>query len=138
MFLRDALRKQESYMPWKKSGLSFFYEHDTAEFHPNPCRRPVVFFLDTVSSSSSPSSPGSDRITSTYKIMSSENCTYDMASPRKLKEIRVFSQKLELDTKQLLAPRRHCCDVLNSSDSGVMEVNIRECGKEEMIRMHDP
>lgn len=103
VFVKDALRIQESYMPWKKGGLSILYEHDTAEFHPNPCRRPVVFFFDSISSSSSSPPPGNDRkITSIYKMMTSDNCTYDMASPRKLKEIRVFSQKLELDTKQVI------------------------------------
>ncbi|KAK6157263.1 hypothetical protein DH2020_011511 [Rehmannia glutinosa] len=90
---------------------------------------PVVFFFQNASS-------GKDGITSTYRMMSSENCTFDRASPRKLEEIRVFSHKLELDNKQIQAPRRHCCDVLPSKADTLMEIAIRECGDEELIYIH--
>ncbi|EYU24812.1 hypothetical protein MIMGU_mgv1a0255341mg, partial [Erythranthe guttata] len=50
--------------------------------------------------------------------------------------LKNFSRKQELDTKQLLAPRRQCCDVLPSSSGNVMEIAVRECGDEELIYMH--
>ncbi|XP_022895118.1 uncharacterized protein LOC111409313 [Olea europaea var. sylvestris] len=129
VFLPDALRMQETYTSWKKNGLNVHYNLNTREHHPDPCRRPPVFYLDQVSS-------GQDGIKSTYKKMVSENCTYDRASPRKLEEIRVFSHKQELDIKQLQAPRRHCCGVLPNAAGSVMEINIRECKNEELISMH--
>ncbi|PIN18335.1 Galactosyltransferase [Handroanthus impetiginosus] len=129
VFLPDALRTQETYIPWRKGGgINDLYVVDTMGYDPDPCRRPPVFFLHNVSSAG-------DGIRSTYRMMNTDNCTFDMASPRKLEEIRVFSHKLELDRKQLQAPRRHCCDVLPSSVGTTMEIAIRECGGEELIHM---
>ncbi|KAL3821003.1 hypothetical protein ACJIZ3_006908 [Penstemon smallii] len=131
VFLPDAIRTQETYIPLKKGGgINDFYDVDTMGYDPDPCRRPPLFFFHKASF-------GRDRITTSYRIMTSENCTFDMASPRKIEEIRVFSRKLELDAKQMQAPRRHCCDVLPSSSSGnIMEIAIKDCGHEELIHMH--
>ncbi|KAK6134888.1 hypothetical protein DH2020_031372 [Rehmannia glutinosa] len=130
VFLPDAIRTQETYIPWKRGGgVNDLYIVDTLGYHPDPCRRPIVFFFHNASS-------GKDGITSTYRMMSSENCTFGRASPRKLEEIRVFSHKLELDNKQIQAPRRHCCDVLPSKADTLMEIAIRECGDEELIYIH--
>ncbi|KAL6554061.1 hypothetical protein OROMI_019734 [Orobanche minor] len=129
-YVADAIRTQETYVPWKKDGgVHELYNVDTLGYHRDPCRRPIVFYMHNVSS-------GKDGITSTYRVMTSENCTFDRASPRKLEEIRVFSHKLELDNKQLQSPRRHCCDVLPSKADTIMEIAIRECGYEELIFMH--
>lgn len=38
--------------------------------------------------------------------------------------------------KQLLAPRRQCCDILPPTQRNVMELAIRECKVEELIYMH--
>lgn len=95
LFLPDALRTQETYLPWKKGGgINDLYDVDTLGYHPDPCWRPSVFFLHNVLS-------GRDGIRSIYRMMTSENCTFDMASPRKLEEIRVFSHKQDLDYKQV-------------------------------------
>ncbi|KAL6140099.1 hypothetical protein ACLB2K_058400 [Fragaria x ananassa] len=129
MLLPDVLPVQETFKQWKKGHvLSGVYTFNTIEQHPDPCRRPVVFFLDHVSSRE-------DGIMSIYK-KSYANCSYDMASPRKLEEVRVLSHKLDLDIKQLQAPRRHCCDILPSTGGKVMDIAIRECKDEEMIHMH--
>ncbi|XP_041993924.1 uncharacterized protein LOC121744451 [Salvia splendens] len=130
--LPEALRTLETYQPWKKgaSGIHELYDVDTLALHPDPCRRPTVFFLHSVSSAT-------DGIRSIYRNMTSENCTYnDPRSPRKLEQIIVMSHKLDLDQKQLLAPRRQCCDVLPSAAGNVMEIAVRECGHEEWIHMH--
>ncbi|KAM5580725.1 hypothetical protein ABKV19_010116 [Rosa sericea] len=129
MLLPNVLPVQETFKQWKKGPvLSGVYTFNTREHHPDPCRRPVVFFLDHVSSRE-------DGIMSIYK-KSYENCSYDMASPRKLEEVRVLSQKLDLDIKQLQAPRRHCCDILPSTGGVVMDIAIRECKDEELTYMH--
>ncbi|XP_041990148.1 uncharacterized protein LOC121741454 [Salvia splendens] len=129
--LPEALRTLETYQPWKKNGgIHELYDVDTLSLHPDPCRRPTVFFLDSVSSAT-------DGIRSVYRNMTSENCTFsDPLSPRKLEQIIVMSHKLDLDQKQLLAPRRQCCDVLPSAAGNVMEIAVRECGHEELIHMH--
>ncbi|KAL3509648.1 hypothetical protein ACH5RR_029049 [Cinchona calisaya] len=123
VFLPDAVRTQETNTAWKKGPLYANHNFDPAGYHPDPCKRPVVFFFDRITTSG-------DGITSIYKIMNN-NCTFD-----KIEEIIVFSKKLYLDIKQLLAPRRQCCDVLPSSADKVMEIGIRECGREELIYMH--
>ncbi|XP_009591180.1 uncharacterized protein LOC107808403 [Nicotiana tabacum] len=129
VFLPDAQRVQESYFPWQKGDLARHYDLDTRPYEPDPCKRQLVYFLDNVSS-------GSDGIKTIYKKKTPENCTINMVSPRKLEEIRVTSQKLDLDKKQLLSPRRQCCDVLPSTSRNVMEIGIRECKEDELIYIH--
>lgn len=131
VFLPDALRTQETFAPWKRGGgINDWYNVDTLGYDPNPCRRPVVFYMHNVSS-------GGDGIRSNYRMITSENCTSDVGSPRRIEEIRVLSHKQDLDYKQLQAPRRQCCDVLPSASGGnVMEIAIRECGDQELIHMH--
>ncbi|KAJ6734347.1 FRINGE-RELATED [Salix purpurea] len=129
VFLPDILPVQQTFRQWKRGdGLARVYTFNTREPHPELCRRPTIFFLDHASS-------GRDRITSLYK-KSFANCSNDMAPPRKLEEIKVYSQKLDLSDKQLRAPRRQCCDVLPPSSGEVMELAIRECKEEERIYMH--
>ncbi|CAH9071413.1 unnamed protein product [Cuscuta epithymum] len=127
--LPEALRVQQSYMPWKKGGKGMYYDFDTWAFHPDPCRRQPIFFFSNASSDGS-------GILSMYTKMTRERCRSDMASPRKLDEIRVHSTRLILDRNQLLAPRRHCCSVLPSTSDKVMEINIRECNEDELTFLH--
>ncbi|EOA37641.1 hypothetical protein CARUB_v10012119mg [Capsella rubella] len=97
LLLTDALRTQETFQPWQNSGgLASVYTFNTREIHPDPCQRPVTFYMQHVSSS-----PHNGTIISVYK-QAYENCTYDpITSPRKIKEIRVFSNRLDLDIRQL-------------------------------------
>ncbi|KAI9094242.1 hypothetical protein K1719_026824 [Acacia pycnantha] len=96
--------------------------------HPDHCKRPTIFHLDSLSS-------GEDVIISNY-TRHYQNCSYDPASPRKLEAIKVVTNKLDLSIKQLQAPRRQCCDVLPSTASDLMEITIRECKEDELIHMH--
>jgi hypothetical protein len=94
VFLPDVLPVQQTFRQWKRGdGLAGVYTFNTREPHPDLCRRPTIFCLDHVSS-------GRDRITSLYK-KSFANCSNDMASPRKLEEMKVYSQKLDLSEKQV-------------------------------------
>lgn len=95
VFLPDLLPVQPTFKQWKKgSVLAGVYTFNTRGPHPDPCRRPTIFFLDHIYS-------GRDGIMSHYK-KSFANCSFDAASPRKLEEIKVFSQKLDLNDKQVL------------------------------------
>ncbi|XP_050204843.1 uncharacterized protein LOC126654888 [Mercurialis annua] len=129
IFLPDTLPVQTTFKQWKKGSiLSATYNFNIRQPHPDICRRPAIFFLDRISSSE-------DRSTSHYKQVH-VNCSYDMASPRKLEVIKVFSHKLHLTDKQLRAPRRQCCDILPSSGNKVMEIEVRECKEDELIHIH--
>ncbi|XP_030544255.1 uncharacterized protein LOC115750825 [Rhodamnia argentea] len=129
LLMTEAVRVRETFSQWKKgSVLARSYGFNTREVEPDPCERPTVFFMSGVASRK-------DWIKSAYKKHDDGDCLSDMASPRKIEEVRVYSRKLDLDIKQLQAPRRHCCDVLPSSIGKVMEIAIRECGEEESIFM---
>ncbi|KAA0032481.1 DUF604 domain-containing protein [Cucumis melo var. makuwa] len=131
VFLTDAINVQQTFSPWQKDSKvepgSFTF--NTREIHEDPCRRPTVFYLDQVSSD------WTGLIKTTYK-KDFLNCSFGSASPRRHDEVRVFSRKLNMDAKQLQAPRRQCCDVLPSTAAEVLEMAIRDCKEEEMIHMH--
>ncbi|KAF8008090.1 hypothetical protein BT93_K1926 [Corymbia citriodora subsp. variegata] len=128
--MTEAVRVRETFRQWKKgSVLARSYGFNTREVEYDPCERPTVFFMSSVATRK-------DWIKSAYKKHDDGDCPSDMASPRKLQEVRVYSHKLDLNIKQLKAPRRHCCDILPSSVGKVMEIAIRECGEEESIFMH--
>ncbi|XP_059282989.1 uncharacterized protein LOC132036628 [Lycium ferocissimum] len=124
--LPNVERVEESYAPWKRSHTGALYDFDSRKYESDPCRRQLVYFLDRISSET-------NRTKAIYKRKTSEECKFDMSSPRRLEEIRVLSSKLVLDKQQLLAPRRHCCDVLTSTWGNVMEIAIRECKEDELI-----
>ncbi|CAJ1978995.1 unnamed protein product [Sphenostylis stenocarpa] len=120
MLLPEVLKVQETFKQWRKgSVLAKTYTFNTRALHNDPCKRSTVFFLDSVSSDK-------DDTISSYK-KSFQNCSNDAVSPQKLEVIKVVTKKLDLDIKQLLAPRRHCCDVLPSTAQDKMEIAIREC-----------
>ena len=95
-FLPDVLRAHKTFRQWKKgSVLTESYTFNTRELHIDPCRRPTIFFMDSVSS-------GRDGIESSYRRDTSDNCNLHMASPKRLEEIKVFSHKLDLKIKQVI------------------------------------
>lgn len=94
MFLPEVLKVQETFKQWRKGNmLAKSYTFNTKEPHPDPCRRPTIFYLDSVSS-------GKDGIISSYK-RSFRNCSNDVASPKKLEVVKVVSNKLDLGIKQV-------------------------------------
>ncbi|KAK1419399.1 hypothetical protein QVD17_28566 [Tagetes erecta] len=127
VFLPDVLRTPVTFQPWLKNRVfNTFFNFDMRRHHHEPCRRPTVFHLDRVNSTK-------HGVTSHYRIMEERNCQYGMSSPRRVQEIKVYSQKLALDIKQLQAPRRQCCDILPSSSYKLMEINIRACNEDELV-----
>lgn len=94
MFLPDALHVQHTFKQWKKGNVfAGAYTFNKKDLHPDPCKRPTIFYLDSVSS-------GKDGIISNYSKYY-QNCSYDSTSPRKLEAIKVVSNKLDLDVKQV-------------------------------------
>lgn len=131
VFLPDVIKTERTFGPWKRGQLlAESFAFDTRRSEPDPCRRPVIFYLDGAGS-------GRDGVVeSRYRRMTAENCSVDASSPRRVEEVRVVSKKLELGVKQLQAPRRHCCNLLPLKAGKVMEIAIRECKEEELIHMH--
>ncbi|CAJ1956372.1 unnamed protein product [Sphenostylis stenocarpa] len=126
MLLPDVLRVQRTFRQWLQGNvLKGIYNFNIRELHPDLCERPTIFYLDKVSS-------GKDAIISSYK-KHFQNCSYKEPMS-KLEVIKVVTNKLDLDFKQ--TPRRHCCDVLPSNASDLMEIAIRECNYEELIYMN--
>ncbi|OVA10913.1 Protein of unknown function DUF604 [Macleaya cordata] len=132
VLLPNLLSVQQTFKPWNNRFILFseFYMFNTRKLHYDPCKRPAIFFLDSLTSSNT------DGIESIYSRSISENCLLRNGSSKTLEKIRVYSHNLDLDIKQLQAPRRHCCEVIPSSDGNVLDIAIRECGEEEITFMH--
>ncbi|XP_076900081.1 uncharacterized protein LOC143554112 [Bidens hawaiensis] len=124
VFLPDVLRVPTTFRPWRKGNVFSF---DTREHDEDPCRRPVVFHMNTTVLDG-------DETISIYKAMTKGNCASNVGSPREIEMIKVHAQKMNLGMKQLLTPRRQCCDVLPSSRREKLEIGIRECHEDEVIR----
>ncbi|XP_042483178.1 uncharacterized protein LOC122063543 isoform X2 [Macadamia integrifolia] len=128
--LPDLLPVERTFKPWKKKPTMYstLYKFTTREVPIDPCNRPTIFFLETISLDGK-------RVKSSYRRVISEECLKRKAPwMLRLEHINVFSQKMDLEIRQ--APRRHCCDILNSSNRTVMNIGIRECGEQEQIIMH--
>ncbi|KAE9616602.1 hypothetical protein Lal_00034892 [Lupinus albus] len=129
MPLPQVLKVPQTFKPWRNGNvMENAYNFDTRPIQRNPCDRPAIFYLDNISSHKN------GTITSSYK-KSFRNCHRDRPSLKTLEKIKVFSRKLDLNINQLKSPKRHCCDILPSNAKGVMQIGIRECGDEEMIKM---
>ncbi|KAL9680473.1 hypothetical protein QQ045_018352 [Rhodiola kirilowii] len=129
--LPEAIKALETFQPWKKSNnvLASVYTFNTRELHPDLCKRPTNFFVESVDQKRSGA-----LVESLYRKYVDNNCTTDSSSPRQLEEIRVRSAKLDLDYRQVV--RRQCCDVLPSTVATVLELSVRNCKDDELIYMH--
>ncbi|XP_020207384.1 uncharacterized protein LOC109792387 [Cajanus cajan] len=125
MSLPDVLKVQKTFKKWTGGTvLADLFSFNTREFHPDTCRRPTIFYLENLLQSKD------GTIISSYQ-KSIQNCSSNVVP----EVIRVATSKLVLDIKQLLTQRRHCCDVLPSNVSHLMEIAIRECAEDELIHM---
>ncbi|KAI3988237.1 hypothetical protein MKX01_012026 [Papaver californicum] len=115
VLVRDLIQVRRTFKSWGKQNVYLnLYMFNTREVDSDPCKRPTVFFLDNLSSTSS-NTDDDVVIKSIYKRNGFDNCLDKKNLTNKLEEIRVFSHKLDLSIKQLRARRRQCCDVLPSS-----------------------
>ncbi|KAI3889487.1 hypothetical protein MKX03_022614 [Papaver bracteatum] len=135
VLVRDLIQVRKTFKSWgKKNAYSDLYMFNTREVDSDPCKRPTIFFLDSLSSTST--ADDVVVIKSMYKRNGFDNCLERKNLTNKLEEIRVFSHKLDLNIKQMQTRRRQCCDVLPSSSADeVLNIDIRECGEEELTYM---
>ncbi|KAI3907016.1 hypothetical protein MKW92_008596 [Papaver armeniacum] len=127
---------RKTFKLWRKREIPYsnLYMFNTREVDSDPCKRPTIFFLDSLSSTTS--STDDLVVTSTYKSNGFDDCVEKKNLTKKLEEIRVHSHKLDLNIKQMQARRRQCCNVFPSPDDKVLDIAIRKCGEEELAYMH--
>ncbi|XP_071695271.1 uncharacterized protein [Rutidosis leptorrhynchoides] len=129
VLLPDVLRVPQTFRPWKKGNvLNSLFSFDMREHNKDPCKRPVVFHMNTTFLEG-------ENTVSIYKFSAPGNCTRSIGSPRGIEMIKVYAPKLHLNIKQMHAPRRQCCDVLPTSRHEKLEFSIRECHDDELIQM---
>ncbi|KAG8642340.1 hypothetical protein MANES_12G078000v8 [Manihot esculenta] len=94
--LPDILSLQRTFRPWRRSAKieSSHYMFNMREYHRNPCKRPLVFFMENIIS-------GFGGMWSTYTKHNIGDCSRAKAI-KNLERVRVFSQKLEPDIGQVL------------------------------------
>lgn len=96
VLLPDLLSLQKTFTPWRRSGSfdASQYMFNMRDYPKDKCKRPMVFFLESVIANS-------HGIWSTYTRHSVKNCSKPNAI-KNLEQISVFSHKLELDVDEVL------------------------------------
>jgi hypothetical protein len=94
--LPDLLSLQRTFTPWKRSINidASHYMFKMREYPKDPCKRPVIFFLESVI-------PDKGVVWSYYTRHVVKECVRPSAV-KNLKRIKVISQMLELDIEQVL------------------------------------
>lgn len=130
VLLPDLLPVQRTFRPWRrgKDISSSRYMFNTRAYPRDPCKRPAVYFLNSVT----PFKSGvyTDYLRHNFGVCSKPEVIQNLES------IRVFSHKLYLDPEQMKAPRRQCCSILSVS-SNMLVVGIKQCGSDELISMQN-
>ena len=94
MLLPEVVRVEKTFRQWLPGNvLKGIYNFNTRELHPDPCKRSTIFYLDEVSSAK-------DGSISSYK-KNFQDCSYN-SSMSKLEVIKVMTNKLNLDNKQVI------------------------------------
>ncbi|XP_019193140.1 PREDICTED: uncharacterized protein LOC109187410 [Ipomoea nil] len=132
--LPDLLPALRTFLPWDKDRGHPRFMFNTRPVPADPCKRPLLFFLDTVHSN------GTTNVVSTRYSRHGlvERCSTHSKLLMGLKEIKVISKRLDNvdDTiRQVKAPRRQCCDITWSSDRTTMDIRIRPRGIDELTTM---
>ncbi|WCJ37612.1 hypothetical protein M5689_018732 [Euphorbia peplus] len=124
--LPDLLSLQRTFRPWRRSSkINPNYMFNTRDYPRDPCKRPLVFFMESVMTHDS-------GVWTNYTSDSIEDCSRGKAI-KNLEHVRVFSPKIQARKAQV--HRRQCGDISMTSNE-VMVINVRECGTEELISMH--
>jgi hypothetical protein len=160
VLLPDLLAVQKTFVPWKRGrNVTDVYMFDTKHYPRDECKRAVLFFLKSISSSEG-------KTETTYNRQPSRKCSSDLIPLRNVHLIKVTSEQLHLVPGKVClgeffwhqwllklhiirhnfrtfvtallfqALRRQCCDIVRSSSDNTMDVNIRKCKDDELIAMH--
>nr|XP_027126947.1 uncharacterized protein LOC113743194 isoform X1 [Coffea arabica]XP_027126948.1 uncharacterized protein LOC113743194 isoform X1 [Coffea arabica]XP_027126949.1 uncharacterized protein LOC113743194 isoform X1 [Coffea arabica] len=126
--LPDLISLERTFRPWgrTRSVYSSHFMFNIRETPRDQCKRPVVFFMDSVASKDS-------SVWTNYTKHNIGSCVR-INAVQKLETIRVFSKMMDYDIEEMKAPRRQCCDILSPIDE-TMTIYIRECRNGEVISM---
>ncbi|XP_050206065.1 uncharacterized protein LOC126655802 [Mercurialis annua] len=127
-YLQDLLSLQKTFRPWRR-GSNIEYSRfmfNTRDYPRDLCKRPPVFFMESVASVS-------NGVLSNYTRYSIGNCPTAKAI-KNLDYIKVFAQNVQPDGEQMKVPRRQCCDISPTFNESMI-INIRKCGVDELISM---
>ncbi|KAI3852132.1 hypothetical protein MKW98_020131 [Papaver atlanticum] len=124
VLFRDLLQVKNTFKLWRTENTSNtdLYMFNTRQADNDPCKRPTILFLDSLSTNLNTNDPV---IKSIYKRNGIGNCLEKKDLTKKLQEIRVFAHKLNLHIKHVIL-----------LDDKVFNIAIRECGKDELAYMH--
>ncbi|TYK07087.1 uncharacterized protein E5676_scaffold13G004050 [Cucumis melo var. makuwa] len=127
--LPDLLSLQRTFMSWRRAATidANQYLFNIREYPKDPCKR-NIFYMQNLRTSK-------NNALTNYTRKMVTDCPASGAI-KNLTQIRVFSQKLELDVEEMKAPRRQCCDIISSSKESML-LEIRQCGVEELISMRE-
>lgn len=134
--LETAKRLETAYLTFKswRSWSDEPFTFNTQYFSPNPCERPIIYFLDRVQKVGK----GKDQTLTTYERVKSEHdkdCDNKAYAPAlAVKRFQVSASTLDPDHWKL-APRRQCCEVINGGGSrnSAVRIKIRECKPFESV-----
>ncbi|CAH9116477.1 unnamed protein product [Cuscuta europaea] len=135
LLLPDLLQMQRTFIPWRKRRVtkvssSHYYMFNTRKFPSgDPCEMPVIFYLHDVVSQANGSWTSYTRHTN---VLSCER----NGTLKDLVDVKVFSWRSNFDVGQLKTPRRHCCDI-SLPVNKTLVIGFRDCGEDELIRMHN-
>ncbi|KAF8397426.1 hypothetical protein HHK36_016342 [Tetracentron sinense] len=126
--LGTPLQTFQTWRTWRKEPFTF----NTRPMGPEPCAGPVVFFLDRVKEVK-----GGETLTSYKRFVAEPGKDCDRAdyvSALTVKSVNVLATKMERNAWKK-APRRQCCEIMNSK-GGVereVQVRIRSCNSWESV-----
>ncbi|KAL5549849.1 hypothetical protein UlMin_000025 [Ulmus minor] len=122
--LDAALLTFKSWRTWRKEPFTF----DTRPVSPDPCERPIVYFLDRVEKNSE------GETLSTYKRYqekSKKECErVGYGNAVAVQSFKVSATKFNPNLWNK-APRRQCCQIINAEQNAVLQLHIRPCNRFE-------
>ncbi|KAL5809271.1 hypothetical protein ACOSQ3_029962 [Xanthoceras sorbifolium] len=123
--LETAYLTFKSWRTWKEEPFTF----NTQPLSQDPCKRPIVYFLDRVER------VGEEKTLTTYKRHSNEvdkNCDrINYAPALAVQHFNVSASSLNPDIWKM-APRRQCCEIINGGED-MVRVKIRGCNQFESV-----
>ncbi|KAM7262857.1 hypothetical protein ACFE04_000540 [Oxalis oulophora] len=131
--LETTMQTFQTWKSWNSEPFTF----NTRSMGPDPCDRPVLYFVDGVNGNVK----GSHLTSTSYKKFVPETgkeCDRpDYAPVVAVQNVNVSAIVLKPDFWKM-APRRQCCEVINNGDgvdmaTSIIHVNIRSCNAFESV-----
>ncbi|KAI4369871.1 hypothetical protein MLD38_018269 [Melastoma candidum] len=117
-----------TFLDWYKKSDNKGFSFNTRHVTRHACYKPYVYFLSDVQRKS-----GNDTTVSQYvrHWEPDQPCKWKMADPSRVE--RVVVHKKPDPNMWDKAPRRNCCRVVRTNAKNTLEVNVGECGEDEII-----